>query len=253
MYNKSILEGIIMRFGDYLKNLRAENNISQKELADKSGFSAAEISRIETGDRQKVSPNILKAIYPHLGVSYETLLSRAGYLDVDSLNYEKLLAQETEQKKEIEDSTENILSLLASHLFLNKWSVERIDALNNELRDPRQPILLAESPHRNLSDIVARKGSEEWHITVKDYQIDQKQSPKWSQAETEIVYSVIFIAYGMLATYAYSPITKFSIATSNIDYYSILKQMPPAHLNVEVSILLTDLDKNKIIEEYVFE
>jgi transcriptional regulator with XRE-family HTH domain len=241
-----------MRFGVYLKNLRLENGLSQKELAEKSGVSSAEISRIETGDRKKVSPDVIKSISPYLNVSYESLLSRAGYLDADSLNYEELRIQEKEHLKEIEDNTENILSLLASHLFLNKWSVERIDALNFELRNPRNAISLAESPHRNLSDMVARRGPEEWHISVKDYQIDQQQSLKWSQEETDIINSIIFKAYGMLATYDFSPITRFSIVTSNKDYFNVLRQMPPVHLNIEVSILLTDLDKNKIVEEHAF-
>ncbi|MFK4998677.1 helix-turn-helix domain-containing protein [Bacillus sp. N9] len=42
-----------MSFGEYLKQLRKDKSISQRELAEKSGVSNAEISRIETGGRQK--------------------------------------------------------------------------------------------------------------------------------------------------------------------------------------------------------
>lgn len=38
-----------MSFGDFLKNLRNENNMSQRELSEKSGISNAEISRLELG------------------------------------------------------------------------------------------------------------------------------------------------------------------------------------------------------------
>jgi transcriptional regulator with XRE-family HTH domain len=70
-----------MKFGEHLKALRKEKNLTQKELGELAGFSNTEISRIESGDRQKPSPAILKAIAPHLGVSYEELLKWAGYLE----------------------------------------------------------------------------------------------------------------------------------------------------------------------------
>ena len=88
-----------MRFGEYLKNLREELDISQRELAEKAGVSPAEISRIETGSRKKVSPDIIKAISPYLDVSYESLLSSAGYLDVDKVNDERII--DMEEKKDM--------------------------------------------------------------------------------------------------------------------------------------------------------
>lgn len=69
-----------MNFGEYIKSLRNENNLSQRDLALKSGVSNAEISRIETGERQKTSPTVLKAFAPHLGRSYEELMQQAGYI-----------------------------------------------------------------------------------------------------------------------------------------------------------------------------
>lgn len=70
-----------MSFGDYLKKLRNENNMSQRQLSEKSGISNAEISRIESGERKKPSPMALKEIAPYLGVSYEELLKQAGYIE----------------------------------------------------------------------------------------------------------------------------------------------------------------------------
>jgi transcriptional regulator with XRE-family HTH domain len=68
-------------FGEYLKYLRNEKQLSQRELAEKSGISNAEISRLETGDRKSPSPATLKAIAPCLGVSYQELLKHAGYIE----------------------------------------------------------------------------------------------------------------------------------------------------------------------------
>lgn len=70
-----------MTFGEYIKHLRNEKGLSQRDLAEKSGVSNAEISRLETGERKKPSPTVLKALHPYLGVSYEELLQRAGYIE----------------------------------------------------------------------------------------------------------------------------------------------------------------------------
>jgi HTH-type transcriptional regulator, competence development regulator len=70
-----------MTFGEYLKYLRTEKKISQRELAEVSGVSNAEISRIETGERKKPSYITLKAIAPYVGVSYQELLKEAGYIE----------------------------------------------------------------------------------------------------------------------------------------------------------------------------
>lgn len=70
-----------MSFGSYLKNLRDQNSLSQRDLSDKSGISNAEISRLETGGRKKPSPLVLKSLAPHLGVLYEELMQQAGYIE----------------------------------------------------------------------------------------------------------------------------------------------------------------------------
>ena len=72
-----------MTFGDYLKELRQEKGLSQKELSGltKGQVSNAEISRLEAGVRKKPSPAVLKILAPHLGVPVEALLTQAGYMD----------------------------------------------------------------------------------------------------------------------------------------------------------------------------
>lgn len=70
-----------MKFGEYLKIHRDEKGLSQRQLADLAKISNTEISRIESGERQKPSPNILKAISPHLGITYSELMTQAGYIE----------------------------------------------------------------------------------------------------------------------------------------------------------------------------
>ena len=45
-----------MDLGSYLIQVRNERGYSQRDLAEKSGVSPAEISRVECGKRQKPSP-----------------------------------------------------------------------------------------------------------------------------------------------------------------------------------------------------
>jgi HTH-type transcriptional regulator, competence development regulator len=70
-----------MNFGQYIKKLRSDNGLSQRDLSAVSGISNAEISRIETGERKNPSYLVLKAISPHLNIPYEKLLQKAGYID----------------------------------------------------------------------------------------------------------------------------------------------------------------------------
>jgi HTH-type transcriptional regulator, competence development regulator len=77
-----IMKGCVtMAFSEYIKKLREDRKISQRELAEAAGISGAAISRIEAGERKKPSASTLKAIAPCLGVSYQELLKQAGYLE----------------------------------------------------------------------------------------------------------------------------------------------------------------------------
>lgn len=67
--------------GKYLADLRAEKGISQRELAEKSGISNTEISRLESGKRVNPSPATLKAIAEAFGVEYSDLMKAAGYIE----------------------------------------------------------------------------------------------------------------------------------------------------------------------------
>lgn len=69
-----------MNIGEYILKLRTQKGLSQRKLSKLSGVSNTEISRIESGERQKVSPDILRVVAPHLGTSYEQLMEIAGYI-----------------------------------------------------------------------------------------------------------------------------------------------------------------------------
>jgi len=70
-----------VRFGEFVRKLRLERGLSQRQLAEYAKLSNAEISRLENGERQKPSVVTIRAIAPYLGVDYKELLLQAGYID----------------------------------------------------------------------------------------------------------------------------------------------------------------------------
>ncbi len=72
-----------MSIGEYLRSIRLEKGISQRQLSVLCGVSNSEISRIEAGERTNPSPGVLRAIAIGLGVPYDEVLKAAGYLRED--------------------------------------------------------------------------------------------------------------------------------------------------------------------------
>ncbi|GAB6153749.1 helix-turn-helix transcriptional regulator [Desulfosporosinus burensis] len=69
------------KVGTYLADLRTEKKWSQRELAEKSGISNTEISRIEAGKRTNPTPSTLRALADALQVEYRDLMKLAGYIE----------------------------------------------------------------------------------------------------------------------------------------------------------------------------
>lgn len=87
-----------MNFGKYIESLRMERDLSQRQLAELAGISNTEIWRIESGERKKPSPGILKVIAPHLCVTYEELMVKAGYIEetVEHKSYSELIYRDSD-------------------------------------------------------------------------------------------------------------------------------------------------------------
>lgn len=77
-----------MLIGEYVKSLRKEKGLSQRSLGELANVSNTEISRIESGERQKPAPDILKALAPYLGVEYLDLMEKANYI-TEAIDHEK--------------------------------------------------------------------------------------------------------------------------------------------------------------------
>lgn len=75
----------------YIKTAREKKGYSQRELADITGLSNAEISRIESGERKKVDIENLIKIADALALGLRELLNFAGYNQmIQQLDYERI-------------------------------------------------------------------------------------------------------------------------------------------------------------------
>ncbi|MBP1965265.1 helix-turn-helix domain-containing protein [Paenibacillus aceris] len=70
-----------MYFYDKLRDLRKLKGFTLRELADRSGVSAAYISQLENGNRGIPSPEVLMKLSEGLNTSYSELMDLAGYLE----------------------------------------------------------------------------------------------------------------------------------------------------------------------------
>ncbi len=70
-----------MKLGEFLIQARKERGYSQRDLAARCGVSPAEVSRVESGFRQKPAPAVLRAMADALVVSYSRLMELAGYIE----------------------------------------------------------------------------------------------------------------------------------------------------------------------------
>lgn len=68
-----------LSLGEKIKLLRENRGLSQGALAKKSEISVAEICRIEKGERQNPSVNLLNKLLLALEVDSETYLQVTGY------------------------------------------------------------------------------------------------------------------------------------------------------------------------------
>lgn len=111
-----------MNFGELIKDLRSKKGISQRQLSMYSNISNTEISRLESGERKKPSPDLLRRLAPPLDTTYSELMVAAGYIDepLDEKNslpsgYEgfyDLSPEVVEKAKEMHDSDEDFFNTM---------------------------------------------------------------------------------------------------------------------------------------------
>lgn len=73
------------QFADFIKQIRISKNLTVNELAELSGISGAQVSRIENGKRNVPKPDTIRALSAALDIPYETLMRKADYISETNL------------------------------------------------------------------------------------------------------------------------------------------------------------------------
>lgn len=118
-------------FGEYLRKLRKEKNLTIRQIETYSGVSNSYLSQVENGKKGIPSPSILKKLSKALKVDYNLLMIKAGHLDEN----EKIIVEENEllnliKENEVkykgrpltEEQREQVEKML--HILLDKKSTD---------------------------------------------------------------------------------------------------------------------------------
>jgi len=135
--------------------LRNKKGYSQRKLAMVSEVSNSTISRIESAISD-ADPETLKKLAPFLGVSYETLMQAAGYIDNESIDSNK----KTPKKQIIKDDE-------------NELTPEELELLKKIKSDPELSILfhdLKSAPKKKIKQLL-----KTWEFVNEQFEEMEKE------------------------------------------------------------------------------
>lgn len=107
-----------MSFGRRLRNLRLENNMTQKDLSKKLNVSRATVGRYETDERFP-DKDILKNIADVFGVSIDYLLNRTDHKNIQFKSSEPT-TQECIRNAKYEEMYNEITNVLVSENLVDE-------------------------------------------------------------------------------------------------------------------------------------
>ncbi|PZS00756.1 MAG: XRE family transcriptional regulator [Candidatus Chloroheliales bacterium] len=68
------------KFGHYLRELRKQRGLTLREIEERTTISNSYLSQLENGYIDQPSPRNLQRLAEAYGISYESLMTQAGYL-----------------------------------------------------------------------------------------------------------------------------------------------------------------------------
>uniref|UniRef100_UPI003D816C56 helix-turn-helix domain-containing protein n=1 Tax=Bacillus siamensis TaxID=659243 RepID=UPI003D816C56 len=87
----------IFELSTYLKAKRRQNNMTQTELANRTGLTSAYISQIENGKRKKPSPAVIKKLAKILSIP-----------NIEVMRLLEFIAEETDESRNVQEPTKNL-------------------------------------------------------------------------------------------------------------------------------------------------
>lgn len=200
---------MLMSFDIYLKQIRKNRKLSQRALADMIGVSNTEISRLESGERQKPSPLIIKKISEALQIPLENMMSEAGYMNtsenLSGLEFENIFKE-----------------IMKNYLLKNGWSISEAE---------------------QDFDLIASRDDIRWVIEYKYFKEDMPNNKFYTSLVFQSLYS--FLGKVCLDT----NLSKCSIVVNSQTAFDIISNCTPQLLKIDVSLILLDFDKKCLSQE----
>lgn len=117
-------------FGKYLKKLRTERSLTIRQVEVFSGVSNSYLSQLENGKRGIPSPDTLKKLAPVYRISYEELMSAAGYLPAEikepSPKYSATVSAYTEAMNILDEIEKELKRYHEKGIPIDRASVQKI-------------------------------------------------------------------------------------------------------------------------------
>lgn len=103
------------KLGAELRSIRTLRGLSLKAVAEPAGISTAYLQKIEAGDVQNPSPNVLHRLAKQLEVSYAGLMEFAGYVVPSDARAGRPLEQAF-NSEDLTDDERHAVAAFISHL-----------------------------------------------------------------------------------------------------------------------------------------
>ena len=200
-----------MSFNIYLKQIRKNRKLSQRALADMIGVSNTEISRLESGERQKPSPLIIKKISDAFQIPVEEMMSKAGYMSNaenchTGIEYDAIFKE-----------------IMKNYFLKNGWNISESDS--------------------QKYDLVVSRDDIRW---VMEYKYFKEDMPNNKFYDSLVLQSL----YNFLGKASLDPsISKCSIIVNSQSAFNVISVCSPQLLKIDVSLILLDFDKKCLSQE----
>lgn len=146
MENKSV--------GELITEAREKQGISKNQLADLAKISHTEITRIETGEREKLNPKTLRKISKYIGINYNDLMYAAGLgAKISPLNPYLIEYYSNLKGNELRDALKNIESSIISNNIL----IESLRKSEEQEQDEEKKTIISDT----LEDLEYQNSTNE--------------------------------------------------------------------------------------------
>ncbi|WP_353053141.1 helix-turn-helix domain-containing protein [Bacillus thuringiensis] len=221
-------------FGKELKRLRKEKKLTMTQLGEKIDLTQAYLSMLENGKAGKVKPDTIRKLSEGLGISYFTIMNKAGYLIEKEENKSKMFG---DYIRELREKSQKTVEEVSEESGLSIEEIQKIE--NKEEGEPSKAKLLKLGKAMGIDDLYMWFfENTHYHLYSGDIfdLIFHDPSNKVKVAVSLPTYIDVPEGNGVIGTVATKPHHLF-------DLFYLLNMNVDLHYKDK---LLTDSDKNKI-------